>query len=165
MIYEQRVRSGSHNHVRQKMSAQREPRGELFWGPVSVCLPLAALLAAFRVVAGASRGVGGDMAGPAFFLYAAGCRRHRDLWSRRCASCSREKREMGCDSSSGLIAQPRGCCPWLFLRLYPSAMRRRASQLSIQRLGCSVMKASEDCRTTALNRTGTHLLTHARASR
>jgi hypothetical protein len=47
--------------------AQESPS---FWGPVSLALPLIAVVLAFLVVAGASKGVGGDMVGFGFLLYA-----------------------------------------------------------------------------------------------
>ncbi len=43
----------------------------VFWGPVSIAIPIGALVIGFLVVAGASKGVGGDMVGFGFLIYAA----------------------------------------------------------------------------------------------
>ncbi|RRJ94315.1 hypothetical protein Ga0100231_008050 [Opitutaceae bacterium TAV4] len=43
----------------------------IFWGPVSIAIPTAALVIGFLFVAGASKGVGGDMVGFGFLIYAA----------------------------------------------------------------------------------------------
>ena len=40
------------------------------WGVLSVAIPILAVAVGLFIVAGASRGVGGDMVGPAFFVYA-----------------------------------------------------------------------------------------------
>ena len=42
----------------------------VFWGPLSLAIPLAVAVVGFLFVAGASKGVGGDMVGPAFFVRA-----------------------------------------------------------------------------------------------
>jgi hypothetical protein len=43
---------------------------QVFWGPVSLAIPLIVVLVGLLFVASASKGVGGDMVGPAFFVYA-----------------------------------------------------------------------------------------------
>jgi hypothetical protein len=40
------------------------------WGMLSIAIPILAVLIGFLIVADASRGVGGDMVGPAYFVYA-----------------------------------------------------------------------------------------------
>ena len=42
----------------------------MFWGPMSLAIPVVAVVVGFLVVAGASKGVGGDMVGFGFLLSA-----------------------------------------------------------------------------------------------
>jgi hypothetical protein len=43
----------------------------VFWGPLSLAIPVGAVVISFLFIASASKGVGGDMVGFAFFIYAA----------------------------------------------------------------------------------------------